>query len=395
MTPLHLYVHIPFCLHKCPYCDFNSHASARPPWDSYHRALLRELDRWARHPAFTGRTLSSVFFGGGTPSLAPQELIAAVLEAADRHWGLDADAEITLEANPGTAERRRFEAYHACGVNRLSLGAQSFDNGELNWLERIHDERDIMRVFQAARKAGFTNINLDLMYGLPRQSIARWRANLERALSLEPEHLSCYQLTLEAPTPLTRRWRTGAFALPDEEKSLAFFEATKLHLAEAGYGHYEISNFSKNGRRCRHNEAYWLYHDYVGIGAGAAGKWNESDAGATRYSNLNSPRGYIRAVSQHGGAVATFDRRSRIQAAAEAAWLGLRRVNGVNIAGFGSRFRVDILALFADALEPWLRDGFLSVHDGHLRLSGRGLALADSIAEAILTWDPKAFSKTA
>ncbi|MDQ6987026.1 MAG: radical SAM family heme chaperone HemW [Mariprofundaceae bacterium] len=383
--PLHVYVHVPFCVHKCPYCDFNSHVRNEPPWDDYRRALLAELTFWARQSQFSGRRIHSVFFGGGTPSLAPPSLIEALLCEIQRLFYFTDDAEITLEANPGSVEAARFAAYRAAGVNRLSIGVQSFDDAELKWLERIHSGDEAKNALATARKAGFDNINLDLMYGLPRQTMDAWLENLDSAIALSPEHLSCYQLTVEAHTELAVRHNKSPLALPEDEKSLDFLWKTRQKLAKNGYKAYEISNFAKKDQKCVHNDAYWLYHDYIGIGAGAAGKWDlkngdYADGGITRYSNKRSPESYIQAVTTTQSAINSSETVSGKQAAAEAIWLGLRRTNGISRAWFNNRFGSDLAILFHNELAPWMQKEHLKLTSERLLLSEKGLALADSIA---------------
>ena len=383
-SDLHLYVHLPFCVHKCAYCDFNSHVRDAPPWRDYRRALLAELAAWATHDAFAGRSIASVFFGGGTPSLAPPELIATFMDAACRHFSLGENCEITLEANPGAADATRFAGYRAAGVTRLSIGVQSFNNEELQWLERIHDAQEAQTAFLAARNAGFDNISLDLMYGLPGQRINDWLAQLDTALALSPQHLSCYQLTVEPHTELAARHKRRPLELPNDEDGVDFLCRTREKLAAAGFQAYEISNFARPGGRCRHNDGYWLYHDYLGVGAGAAGKYDTDDGGIVRYSNIRAPENYIATVQQHATAVNSKERLTRRKAAAEALWLGLRRSEGVNRASFNRRFGHDIFEMLGHALAPWLKRDCMILDDHGLRLTDRGLPLTDSIAADIL-----------
>jgi putative oxygen-independent coproporphyrinogen III oxidase len=382
--PLHLYVHIPFCVHKCAYCDFNSHVRREPPWEEYRLALLAELEHWSRQPQFSQREIGTVFFGGGTPSLAPAGLIGDMLQKIDALFGLSGDAEISLEANPGTLEAGRFAAYRAAGINRLSIGVQSFNDAELRWLERIHDAKQAVQSFEAARRAGFDNVNLDLMNGLPGQALPGWLQGLHTAIDLSPEHLSCYQLTVEPHTELARRHRLAPLPLPEDEEALAFLRQTRHHLSEAGYPAYEVSNFSRPGRHCRHNDAYWLYEDYIGIGAGAAGKWDTTDGGITRYSNVRSPETYLRKALGGTDAINSQEILPREKAAAEAVWLGLRRTAGVERACFTNRFGVDVDTLFGAALRPWRKSGHLHDTATGLQLSDLGLSMADSIAASVL-----------
>ena len=266
--PLSLYVHMPWCVRKCPYCDFNSHqGKGELPFDAYVDALLRDLDHDL--PLVWGRTVHSVFFGGGTPSLFPPAAIDRFLQQASARLRFAPDVEVTLETNPGTVEHGPFAGYRAAGVNRLSFGVQSFDDGCLQRLGRIHSSGDAQRAVKAAQDAGFDNLNLDLMYALPGQSLAMALADVDRAIALQPTHLSHYQLTLEPNTVFAVRTPAG---LPDEDGAWDMQEACQARLAAAGFGQYEVSAYARGGRQCRHNLNYWQFGDYLGIGAGAHGK---------------------------------------------------------------------------------------------------------------------------
>lgn len=266
--PLSLYVHLPWCVRKCPYCDFNSHAAkGELPFDAYVDALVRDLEHDL--PLAWGRTVHSVFFGSGTPSLFPARAVERILQAASARLRFAPDAEITLEANPGTAEHDRFDGYRAAGVNRISFGVQSFDDGCLQRLGRIHDSAEAEAAVKLAQDAGFDNLNLDLMYALPGQDLAMAQRDLEHAFALQPAHISHYQLTLEPNTVFFARPPQG---LPDDDAAWDIQERCQALLAEAGYGHYETSAYARPGRQCAHNLNYWRYGDYLGIGAGAHGK---------------------------------------------------------------------------------------------------------------------------
>ncbi len=268
LPPLSLYVHLPWCVRKCPYCDFNSHERRGAlPFAAYVDALLADLDHDL--PLAWGRTVHSVFFGGGTPSLFPPEAIDAFLQQAAARLRFAPDAEITLETNPGTAEHGRFEGYRAAGVNRLSFGIQSFDDGCLQRLGRIHDSAEAEGAVRLAQDAGFDNLNLDLMYALPEQTLAMAEDDVARALALQPAHVSHYQLTLEPNTVFAARPPRG---LPDEDAGWDMQERCQALLADAGYAQYEVSAYARAGRQCRHNRNYWEFGDYLGIGAGAHGK---------------------------------------------------------------------------------------------------------------------------
>ncbi len=384
-SPLMLYVHIPYCVHKCHYCDFNSHEREKPDWPAYQRALIGELEHWVSSPMFKARPLASIFIGGGTPSLAPPALIASVIEHAEKLSGFEKNIEITLEANPGTVDAGNFSAYRQAGVNRLSMGVQSLNNDELLWLERIHGAQEVFEAFQAARSAGFSNINLDLIYGLPEQSMQSWLESLNRAIELAPEHLSCYQLTVEPHTMLAARHRKKPYALPDDELALEMLFTTRKRLQQAGYDAYEISNFARKNRYSRHNDGYWLYHDYIGIGAGASGKWDETDKlGISRYSNIRNPEKYIESAVQQSSAINSQETLNRDKSAAETVWLGLRRTGGINRKNFRNRFGFDAMEHFSDQLLPWQQQDMISVSKSCIQLTESGLPMADEIAVSVL-----------
>ena len=291
--PLALYVHLPWCVRKCPYCDFNSHQvpSSGLPERPYLAALLEDLEYAASDVA--GRQVVSVFFGGGTPSLFSAAAIGDVLERANRLLPFVRDVEITLEANPGAVEHGRFVEYAAAGINRVSLGAQSFDDARLAALGRIHVAGDIERAVDELRTARIDNFNLDLMYALPGQDIAGALADVDRAVALQPTHISHYQLTLEPETPFARR---PPPQMPDEDAAWAMQEACQARLADAGFVQYEVSGYARPGRRCRHNLVYWQFGDYVGVGAGAHGKVS-SHSGVRRTVRVRHPSAYLAAAS--------------------------------------------------------------------------------------------------
>ena len=291
LPPLALYIHIPWCVRKCPYCDFNSHeAREAVPEGRYVAALLADLEQAL--PSVWGRRVYSVFFGGGTPSLFSAQSIDAVLAAVRARLPLSPDAEVTLEANPGTVEAGKFREFRAAGVNRLSIGIQSFDPRHLKALGRIHDEREARAAIEFAQ-ASFENFNLDLMYGLPGQTAGEARADIETALGHGPPHLSCYHLTLE---PNTYFYRYPP-ALPDDDATAAMQEIIEGRLAEAGYDHYETSAWARPGRRCAHNLNYWTFGDYLGIGAGAHSKLSFPGRIA-RQMRVKHPERYLEAAER-------------------------------------------------------------------------------------------------
>ena len=290
MIPLSLYVHLPWCVSRCPYCDFNAHAAATFDEARYTKAICRELRRHAIRAE--GRPLESVFFGGGTPSRFSAEAIGAILNGVQTHFVCAEDMEVTLEANPQSADSARFAGYREMGINRLSIGVQSFEDEALHSLGRAHDCRDADAAVDAAHGAGFANINLDVMFGLPNQMPQQACSDLERAIAHAPEHLSWYQLTLEPGTPFAKR----PPPTPDSDILSEMFEQGAALLRRAGYIQYEVSAWSREGFTCRHNRNYWEYGDYLGLGAGAHGKWTDTAGEVSRTVQVRRPEVWMDAV---------------------------------------------------------------------------------------------------
>lgn len=291
--PLSLYIHIPWCVKKCPYCDFNSHAQRGAlPIEEYVVALLTDLERDLAQAgeAIAGRALHSIFFGGGTPSLFAPDAIARILDGVTARIALEAAAEITLETNPGTLEHGRFDGYLRAGVNRISIGVQSFDDDKLQRLGRIHNAGEADRAVKSAQDAGLVNINIDLMYALPQQTLAGALTDVAAAIALQPAHISHYQLTLEPNTLFAAR----PPKLPDSDAAWDMQEACQTRLAAAGFAQYEVSAHAQADRRCAHNLNYWRFGDYLGIGAGAHGKFSDASSGRIlRTAKLKTPAGYL------------------------------------------------------------------------------------------------------
>lgn len=343
-----LYLHIPFCRRKCPYCDFYSLAGHTSQLAQYPDLLNRHLRLAADSGRWQG-PLSTVFFGGGTPSLLPAAAVARVLAAARAEFGLEATAEVTLEANPGTVSPATLAGYRLAGVNRLSLGVQSLDDAGLRTLGRVHTAAEACQAVVWARQAGFSNLSLDLMFALPGQTVADLQAEIDRLLALSPDHLSCYGLSVEEQTPFYHLHRRGGLALPDEECYAELFLALHERLTRAGYDHYEISNYARPGLQCRHNLVYWRRQCYLGVGAGAHSfldaEWGERLAVAPdldRYARCLD-RGEDPAHS-----LETFDRRG---AMAETLYLGLRTAAGVDDERFRQRFGLGVAEAFPEAVE--------------------------------------------
>ena len=331
--PLALYVHFPWCVRKCPYCDFNSHTlHGELEERRYIEALQRDLA--AQAAAAAGREVISIFLGGGTPSLFPPEAIARLLAFARRHLVLAPGAEVTLEANPGTLERGRFAEYRAAGVSRVSLGAQSFDDARLAALGRIHCADETRRAAAELHAAGLENFNIDLMYGLPGQDLAAARRDLEEALALGPTHLSHYQLTIESGTVFAGR----PPRLPDDEATDRMLEACGERLDRSGFARYEVSAYAIDGRRCSHNLNYWSFGDYLGIGAGAHGKLTLSDVGRVlRTTQMREPRRYLASMTATGGGASNRTPVPHEELPFEFMLNALRLVEGFEVGTFTSR----------------------------------------------------------
>jgi oxygen-independent coproporphyrinogen-3 oxidase len=363
----HLYLHIPFCRHKCGYCDFNAYAGMDTLMPAYVDALLRELEAARREHSF-GR-LATIYLGGGTPSLLPAGLSVRLLEGIGALFQMEDGAEVTLEANPASTDAEKLAAWRELGVNRLSLGVQGFDRRALAVLERRTDGAQAVRAYEAARAAGFDNISLDLIYGVPFQSLEAWLDTLGRALALEPDHLSCYCLTFEPGTLLQRRLDRGVLPPVESDFQWRLLEAADQELERAGYARYEVSSWARPGRESRHNQAYWLCRPVYGAGAGAHSYASDGDT-AWRWWNVSRPRTYIDlapAVREDGEELEPH------RARAESLMLGLRRPAGIAApAGFDAE------------LEGLAQRGLVELESGWVRPTRRGLDLHNQVALAVL-----------
>lgn len=373
-----LYVHVPFCRRKCPYCDFYSVPAEEAALAAYPELLCRQLELTPR-PAWPG-VVDTVFFGGGTPSLLSPPAIAAVLAGIDRHFGLTAVAEITLEANPGTVTLESLAGYRAAGVNRLSLGIQSLQPEQLQRLGRIHSSRDARQAVGWARQAGFDNLSCDLMFALPGESAVALQAEIRAFLDLAPEHLSCYGLSIEEATPFYHLHRAGELPLPDDELYRQHYLELHETLQAAGYEHYEIANYARPGQQCRHNLTYWRRLPYLGIGAGA-----HSFAGPGWGKRLAVPRDltrYAAVLGQNVDPSEELERFDRQGAMAETLYLGLRTAEGVCDRQFRTRFGLGVAEAFPAAVA---RAGQRLVRkDGCWRLDLDGWLLYDHLIASFL-----------
>lgn len=382
-----LYVHIPFCETKCPYCDFNTYAAIEPLMPSYVAALHREIALWGDLLGMP--EVHTVFFGGGTPSYLPSDDIGRTMERIRSSFDLSPDVEVTLEANPGDFSEDKLASYLNCGINRLSIGVQSFDDGLLKTLGRRHNAADAADAYNQAADAGFDNISIDLMYGLPYQSIDQWKDTLSRTLELMPPHISMYCLTLEGGTPMERWTEQGVMPEPDADLAADMYLMAQDEMHKAGYTHYEISNWAQRGRRSRHNLTYWRNEPYLGVGPGA-----HSYIRGHRFSALRSPREYIRRMRDSRAGVCTSSEYDRIRSVpvvadieridtdmevAETMMLGLRLEEGIGISAFTRRFGAPPSAFFADTLDELERLGLLCTREGALRLTKRGRILGNEV----------------
>lgn len=386
-APFSLYVHVPFCAQKCPYCDFNTYATPNVPELEYVDALSKELDRYAHDPRFSGRGISTIFFGGGTPSLLSGDAIATILQKATHHFPLAPDAEVTLEANPGDSSREKLERFRDAGINRLSYGVQSFDDERLKLLGRAHTAAQAKEAVHLALEAGLSNISVDIIFGTPDQTLEDLERDLNIAGSLPIAHLSTYSLTIEPGTPFFQRQERGLLVMPHDgvvaEMLLRIPELT----AQRGFERYEISNYARGGRESAHNNVYWTGGDYLGVGAGAhsyvASMADGVVVGGERWSTVALPQTYMR----DAGTPRAISWSERVEGDSlwfEFFYLGLRRILGVTADDFSRRFGRLLWEEYGDVIHELEREGFLRVEHERIALTTRGIAVADSVFERFI-----------
>jgi len=377
-----LYLHIPFCHTRCHYCDFNTYAGILPLREPYVRALIAEIElagKLAQLADGTPRRSRTIFFGGGTPSLLTVEQITRLLNACHKAFAVDELAEITLEANPGTLSREQLAGLHTAGVNRLSIGSQSFDAELLKTLGRIHSPREIVQALHNARAAGFTSINLDFMFGLPGQTMRHWQETLDQALALRPEHFSLYSLIIEEGTPFYTWTSEGRITPGDEDLCADMYEYADERLQVEGYENYEISNWSLPGHQSRHNLTYWQNLPYLGMGAGA-----HSFFGGKRFSNLLDPQEYIDQLKKQHRPEAGCETIDRVQEMTETAFLALRTAQGLHLPTFEERFAEPFTHFVGERLRVVEEAGLLEQGQDWLRLSKRGRLLGNEVFVRLL-----------
>jgi oxygen-independent coproporphyrinogen-3 oxidase len=371
-----LYLHIPFCLCKCHYCSFNSRAGGQELYGPYVEALLLELTRLAEKNRTTaGRPgLDTLFVGGGTPTCLPSELLQRAIRFSLDLFGVRSGAEISVEANPGTVDSRYLQLLVEAGANRLSLGVQSFDDRELGLIGRIHNKEQACAAFTTARAAGFHNINLDLMYGLPGQTPDSWRKSLEQGLQLGAEHLSLYQLTIEPDTLFYSSLQSNTLSFPGEEEILEMDEITQILCNSARLHQYETSNYAVKGRQCRHNINYWRNNDYLAAGASAV-----SCLQGVRERRVGDPDEYIRRLRQHESIIIERECLDREESFRETVIMGLRMVQGVSCAALHERYGYEVKKYYGLTLKKLLDLGLVELTGSHLRITPKGWPLSNRI----------------
>jgi putative oxygen-independent coproporphyrinogen III oxidase len=380
MEPLALYIHWPFCLAKCPYCDFNSHVRDTVEIARWQEALLADMAHEAA--LLPGRQLTSIFFGGGTPSLMPPALVESLLQAAARHWTFAPDIEITLEANPSSVETARFAALATAGINRVSLGIQALDDDTLRFLGRLHDAREGLEALDVAQRH-FRRVSFDLIYARPEQTPDQWRAELTRALGFGTGHLSLYQLTIEPGTRFATLVREGRLSPLDDDAAADLFALTRDMTAAAGLPAYEISNHARPGEQSRHNLTYWRYGDYAGIGPGAHGR--RLGLATVRH---RKPENWLAAVARAGQGLAEERPLATGEQASEALLMGLRLDEGIDLAALGARFGLPRGALIDGDRLAFYRDlGLVAEAGDRVIVTGQGMPLLDALLGELVPAD--------
>lgn len=375
---LELYIHIPFCVRKCAYCDFLSFAAPERAYRDYVEKLIEEL--YGQSASFQDYCVTSIFLGGGTPSILPAKLVEELFAVLYECFDVAEDAEITIEANPGTLTMEKLETYLQSGINRLSIGLQSSDDEELRTLGRIHCYDDFLKSYQRARQAGFTNISVDLMSALPGQTVQSWKSTLRKIMMLKPEHISAYSLIIEEGTLFYDRYHEDESAFPDEDADREMYHLTKELLAAQGYERYEISNYAKPGYECRHNTGYWTGVDYLGLGLGAS-----SYTHGFRYHNTTDMKEYLSLdLRESGAAACDIQEMSMDEKMEEFMFLGLRMMEGVSGSEFLKRFDQNMWNVYGDVLKKLEKQGLIEVKAPMVRLTEFGIDVSNLVFEEFL-----------
>ena len=372
---LELYIHIPFCVQKCKYCDFLSAPQDEETIEKYVQALVKEICAHAEN--VKGRRVTSVFWGGGTPSILTSEQIQCIFKALKSVFEMSSDAEITIEANPGTVTTEKLETYRRCGINRISFGLQSTDNVELKLLGRIHTYEEFLESFELAKTCGFDNINVDLISAIPRQTLKSWEASLAKVIALNPEHISAYSLIVEEGTPFASIYGDGCPGekdLPSEDEERELYHRTKVLLQEAGYQRYEISNYAKPGMECKHNLGYWERKDYLGIGIGAASLTDN-----VRYKNTDILADYLLYSDKHNKIQEEKQVLTVKEQMEEFVFLGLRKMQGISEVDFQKQFGKSIEEVYGNQLVRFVQEGLMERVNRNIRLTERGVDVSNYV----------------
>ncbi len=380
--PFGLYIHWPFCESKCPYCDFNSHVRKSIDEDAWEKALLKELDSVGAQTK--GRTITSVFFGGGTPSLMPAKTVQKLINALSNYWTLDPDLEITLEGNPNSIEVQKYKDFKAAGVNRVSVGIQSLRQDSLTFLGRLHNADEAKRALEITSSV-FDRSSFDLIYALPGQSCEKWQEELTSALEFAQGHLSLYQLIIEPGTAFYTRHKRGEFALPSEDESARMYDLTRDIVGRHGYTDYEVSNYAQPGQECRHNLLYWHYDDYVCIGPGAHGRLGLNNK-RFAIKNYKAPETWLEKVNALGHGQEVFDDLPKMDQVIEHLLMGLRLKTGISKQGFESMHGVQLMDILDPPKVTLLKDlGFCSESDTHFRVTTKGMLRLNALISELAT----------
>ncbi len=372
MRTLGLYIHIPFCIKKCYYCDFNSYSNMMELQEGYVDSLIKEIDLYKKQ--FGEIMIKTIFIGGGTPTCLDEGNLQKLLDACIKKFYVSGKCEITIESNPGTLSENKLKALKNTGINRLSIGLQSWHDEQLIRLGRIHTREEFLKNYSNARKLGFDNINIDLMFSLPEQTLTTWQETLLNIIKLQPEHISCYSLKIEENTKFYREYHHGNLIIPDEDTDREMYHGAVEMMQENQYQHYEISNFAKKGFVCRHNLIYWKGGEYIGLGAGAHSYLN-----GERYSSIYNPKEYMKQIQD--GLLpkvekVTLDEKDRM---AEFMFLGLRLIEGVNSKEFYHIFNTDIQSIFGNQINKFIKMGLMEQQNEQYKLTPRGLDISNQI----------------
>ncbi|MBQ8559901.1 MAG: oxygen-independent coproporphyrinogen III oxidase [Tyzzerella sp.] len=380
---IEIYIHVPFCVKKCAYCDFLSGPGDEVTIEHYVEALIQEISQCnSKKRKSTSETVTTVFLGGGTPSILSPAQIERIMGILRETFEIEKNAEITIEANPGTVTREKLKAYRCAGINRISFGLQSTNNEELKLLGRIHTFKDFLESFHLARSCGFDNINVDLISAVPRQTVESWEASLKRIIELNPEHVSAYSLIVEEGTPFAKRYGEGTEGekeLPAEEDERMMYQRTEELLEEAGYHRYEISNYAKPGRECRHNQGYWERKNYLGIGLGAS-----SLVDNIRYKNTDDLDFYMKHAGEPDKIQEDMEQLSVVDQMEEFIFLGLRKMQGISMKEFQDVFGRTLNECYGENIERMQKSGLIVMEDGFFRLTKRGIDVSNYVFAEIL-----------